>query len=129
MPQYEVRIARKDEIKSVMVLLVQERSRFPAFARLMRNPWKRALYLRWVTPRYLRSSANTFVLLQDGRLAGYAVAEQSGGIGQVSSAVGSLDTMTQQNAALVEQSASAAEQLSQQARTLSDAVARFRSQA
>ena len=78
MPQYEVRIARKDEIKSVMTLLVQERSRFPAFARLMRNPWKRALYLRWVTPRYLRSSANTFVLLQDGRLAGYAVAEQSG---------------------------------------------------
>lgn len=78
MPQYEVRIARKDEIKAVMALLVQERSRFPAFARLMRNPWKRALYLRWVTPRYLRSSANTFVLLQDGRLAGYAVAEQSG---------------------------------------------------
>lgn len=78
MPQYEVRIARKDEIKSVMALLVQERSRFPAFARLMRNPWKRALYVHWVTPRYLRTSANTFVLLQDGQLAGYAVAEQSG---------------------------------------------------
>lgn len=78
MPQYEVRIAQKNEIKPVMALLVQERSRFPAFARLMRNPWKRALYLRWVMPRYLRSSANTFALLQDGQLAGYAVAEQSG---------------------------------------------------
>lgn len=78
MPQYEVRIAQKSEIKQVMDLLVLERSRFPAFARLMRNPWQRALYLRWVTPRYLRTSANTFVLLQDGDLAGYAVAEQSG---------------------------------------------------
>ncbi|MEZ4768593.1 MAG: hypothetical protein R2844_09220 [Caldilineales bacterium] len=78
MPQYEVRIARKEEIKPVMDLLVQERSRFPAFAKLMSNPWKRVLYQRWVTPRYLRSSANTFVLLQDGELAGYAVAEQSG---------------------------------------------------
>ena len=78
MPTYEVRIAQKSEIKSVMALLVQERSRFPAFARLMHSPWRRALYLRWVTPRYLRTSANTFVLLQDGQLAGYAVAEQSG---------------------------------------------------
>ncbi len=78
MPQYEVRIARKDEIKPVMDLLVQERSRFPSFARLMNNPWRRVLYLKWVTPRYLRTSANTFVLLQDGELAGYAVAEQSG---------------------------------------------------
>lgn len=78
MPQYEVRIAHKDEIKLVMDLLVQERSRFPAFARLMSSPWRRLLYQRWVTPRYLRSSANTFVLLQDGNLAGYAVAEQSG---------------------------------------------------
>ncbi len=55
-----------------------------------------------------------------------AATEQSGGIGQVSVAMGNLDDMTQQNAALVEQSASAAEQLSAQARTLSDAVARFR---
>lgn len=78
MPQYEVRIARKDEIKSVMKLLVQERSRFPSFARLMNSPWRRVLYQKWVTPRYLRTSANTFVLLQDGKLAGYAVAEQSG---------------------------------------------------
>lgn len=78
MPQYEVRIAQKSEIKSVMDLLVQERSRFPSFARLMNSPWRRVLYQKWVTPRYLRTSANTFVLLQNGELAGYAVAEQSG---------------------------------------------------
>ena len=78
MPKYEVRIAQKSEIKPVMDLLVQERSRYPSFARLMNSPWRRVLYQKWVTPRYLRTSANTFVLLQDGELAGYAVAEQSG---------------------------------------------------
>ena len=54
-----------------------------------------------------------------------AAAEQSKGIGQVSSAVSSLDHMTSQNAALVQQSAAAAEHLSAQARTLADIVARF----
>ncbi|HRX03048.1 MAG TPA: hypothetical protein P5148_07870 [Anaerolineae bacterium] len=78
MPQYEVRIAQNSEIKPVMNLLVKERSRFPSFARLMNSPWRRILYQKWVTPRYLRTSANTFVMLQDGELAGYAVAEQSG---------------------------------------------------
>ena len=60
-----------------------------------------------------------------GRIT-HAATEQSQGISQVSSAVGSLDTMTQQNAALVEQSAAAAEQLSDQARALTGIVARFR---
>lgn len=56
----------------------------------------------------------------------HAAREQSAGIGQVNSAVGELDRMTQQNAALVEQSAAAADSLKAQARTLAEAIARFR---
>ena len=44
-----------------------------------------------------------------------ASAEQSGGIGEVNTAVTQLDQMTQQNAALVEESAAAAESLREQA--------------
>jgi len=54
-----------------------------------------------------------------------ASSEQSQGIGQVNTAVNTLDQMTQQNAALVEQSAAAAESLKDQASSLHDLVARF----
>jgi methyl-accepting chemotaxis protein len=54
-----------------------------------------------------------------------ASVEQSQGIGQVNSAVGALDQMTQQNAALVEQSAAAAESLKDQATLLTSLVAKF----
>ncbi len=57
-----------------------------------------------------------------------AAAEQSDGIGQINSAVGALDAMTQQNAALVEQGAAAAESLKDQAERLTGTVARFRLQ-
>jgi methyl-accepting chemotaxis protein len=55
--------------------------------------------------------------------------EQSLGIGQFSSVVSHLDTMTQQNAALVEQSAAAAESLREQADGLHRMVGSFRLQA
>ncbi|MEO8057826.1 MAG: methyl-accepting chemotaxis protein [Burkholderiales bacterium] len=55
-----------------------------------------------------------------------ASAEQSGGIGQVSTSVVQLDQMTQQNAALVEQSAAAAESLKEQASTLARVVGNFK---
>jgi methyl-accepting chemotaxis protein-1 (serine sensor receptor) len=55
-----------------------------------------------------------------------AASEQSGGIGQVSQAVASIDQGTQQNAALVEQSAAAAESLRQQAAGLLQVIAQFR---
>jgi methyl-accepting chemotaxis protein len=55
-----------------------------------------------------------------------AATEQSTGIGQVGSAVGDLDRMTQQNAALVEQSAAAAESLKSQAERLAGLVGTFR---
>ncbi|HEU0200695.1 MAG TPA: hypothetical protein VFR86_09690, partial [Burkholderiaceae bacterium] len=55
-----------------------------------------------------------------------ATLEQDGGIGQVNTAVGQLDRMTQQNAALVEQSTAAAESLKDQAARLASAVAVFR---
>ncbi|MBI5259915.1 MAG: MCP four helix bundle domain-containing protein [Burkholderiales bacterium] len=53
-------------------------------------------------------------------------AEQTGGIGQISTAVNQLDHMTQQNAALVEESAAAAASLNQQAARLAETVALFR---
>jgi methyl-accepting chemotaxis protein len=55
-----------------------------------------------------------------------ATAEQSDGIGQVNTAVGNLDQMTQQNAALVEESAAAAQSLRDQAARLSEVVGTFR---
>jgi methyl-accepting chemotaxis protein len=55
-----------------------------------------------------------------------ASTQQAGGIGQVSTAVATLDQSTQQNAALVEQSTAAAEGLKQQAASLSEAVRVFR---
>ena len=55
--------------------------------------------------------------------------EQSLGIGQFSSVVTHIDTMTQQNAALVEQSAAAAESLREQADGLQHMVGSFRLQA
>ncbi|MBW8313781.1 MAG: methyl-accepting chemotaxis protein, partial [Hydrogenophaga sp.] len=58
-----------------------------------------------------------------------AATEQSAGIGQVNTAVGQLDQMTQQNAALVEQSAAAAESLKDQATRLAEVVRVFRLQA
>ncbi|GGX96119.1 HAMP domain-containing protein [Massilia dura] len=55
-----------------------------------------------------------------------ASVEQSGGIGQVTQAVGQMDGVTQQNAALVEEAAAAAESLQQQAATLVALVGEFR---
>ena len=57
-----------------------------------------------------------------------AVSEQSDGIGEINTAVGQLDQMTQQNAALVEQSAAAASSLQDQAQRLAQAVGVFRLQ-
>ncbi|MDP3651602.1 MAG: methyl-accepting chemotaxis protein [Rhodoferax sp.] len=55
-----------------------------------------------------------------------AATEQSQGIGQINSAIASLDSMTQQNAALVEEGAAAAESLKNQAMQLSAAVSTFK---
>jgi methyl-accepting chemotaxis protein len=55
-----------------------------------------------------------------------ASGEQSGGIGQVHTAVNHLDQMTQQNAALVEESAAAAQSLMDQAQRLTQAIQVFR---
>ncbi|MFA5679125.1 MAG: methyl-accepting chemotaxis protein [Pseudomonas sp.] len=52
--------------------------------------------------------------------------EQSGGIEQVSQAVGQMDEVTQQNAVVVQQAAAAAASLEEQARTLESLVAIFR---
>jgi methyl-accepting chemotaxis protein len=55
-----------------------------------------------------------------------ASTEQSGGLGQIKTAVAQLDQMTQQNAALVEESAAAAGSLQQQALQLTRAVGTFK---
>ncbi len=51
--------------------------------------------------------------------------EQRDGIGQVNSAIGNLDQMTQQNAALVEESTAAATAMREQAQRLEQVVAVF----
>ena len=55
-----------------------------------------------------------------------ATAEQTLGIGQVSTAVAQLDQVTQQNAALVEESAAAADSLKHQAERLAEVVSVFK---
>ncbi|HLO95794.1 MAG TPA: methyl-accepting chemotaxis protein, partial [Burkholderiaceae bacterium] len=55
-----------------------------------------------------------------------ATAEQTMGIGQVSTAVAQLDQVTQQNAALVEESAAAADSLKHQAERLAQVVGVFK---
>ena len=55
-----------------------------------------------------------------------AAGEQSSGIAEINTSVGTLDQMTQQNAALVEQSAAAAQSLHEQAEGLSAAISVFR---
>ena len=54
-----------------------------------------------------------------------AAGEQSGGLGQINTAVSDLDRMTQQNAALVEEGAAAAESLHEQATKLAAVVGGF----
>ena len=70
--------------------------------------------------------ATTGVIRLDGHEITGAAQEQSQGIGQVNTAVGQLDQMTQQNAALVEESAAAAQSLKDQASRLADVVQVFR---
>jgi len=48
------------------------------------------------------------------------------GLGEINTAVTSLDSITQQNSALVEQSAAASESLQEQAQRLAAVVATFR---
>jgi methyl-accepting chemotaxis protein len=55
-----------------------------------------------------------------------ASTEQSGGIEQVSTAIGHMDQVTQQNSALVEQMAAASESLEEQARTLAGTASWFK---
>ncbi len=55
-----------------------------------------------------------------------AATGQAGGIGEVNTAVGHLDQITQQNAALVEEAAAAAQSLKEQAMGLARMVASFR---
>jgi len=60
-----------------------------------------------------------------GEIAG-ATQEQSTGLGEVNKAVVQMDEVTQQNAALVEEAAAAAESLDAQAHSLTEIVARFK---
>ena len=55
-----------------------------------------------------------------------ASAEQSQGIGEVSSALGDMDGMTQQNMALVEEASAAAQELQGQAAGLAGLVGQFK---
>jgi hypothetical protein len=78
MPDFGVRPANKGEVKEIAAYFLQEGNKGSRFANLGRNAWQRFVYGQWVLPRYLRSQANTFILEQDGRSAGFGVVEQAG---------------------------------------------------
>lgn len=73
-----IRPAIKREIKEIAAWYIAERNKDPRFISLTRGPWQRFVFRTWVLPRYLRSGANTLVLEQEGRRAGFAVVEQGG---------------------------------------------------
>ncbi len=54
--------------------------------------------------------------------------EQSGGLAEINAAVNQLDQVTQQNAAMFEETTAASHALTQEAETLSDTMARFRTE-
>lgn len=78
MSAFGVRPATKRETKDITAWFLQDSHKNSRFANLGRNPWQRFIYGRWVLPRYLQGQANTFILEQDGRSAGFAVVEQAG---------------------------------------------------
>lgn len=78
MPEFAVRPAAKREFAAFAAWYIEERSQDPRFAATAGNIWQRVLFRRWVLPRYLRTRTNQLVLEQDGRTAGFAVAEQAG---------------------------------------------------
>ena len=76
MPELIVRDAARDEIGRVTELLVQARQQDHLFRPV--TGWRRWLFRSVVVPRYLRRTAVTWILEQDGTMAGYAVVEQRG---------------------------------------------------
>ncbi|MEI2692834.1 MAG: hypothetical protein V9H69_25185 [Anaerolineae bacterium] len=78
MSTFAVRPANKREIKEIAAWLLQEGNKDSRFANVARNPLQRFTFRRWVLPRYLHAQANTLILEQDGRNAGFAVIEQGG---------------------------------------------------
>lgn len=78
MPDLAIRDASKDEIKQIAQWLLEDRTAHPMFAGFANRGWRRFLYEKLVTPRYLRAS-HTWALEQDGKLAGYAVVQPTGG--------------------------------------------------
>lgn len=77
MPDLAIRDASKDEIRQIALWLLEDRSAHPMFAGFSNRGWRRFLYEKVVTPRYLRAS-HTWALEQDGKLAGYAVVQPTG---------------------------------------------------
>lgn len=76
MPELIVRDAAPAEVGQVCELLIRDRERDPLFPPV--TGWRRWLFRSVVVPRYLRRAAITWILEQDGAMAGYAVLEQRG---------------------------------------------------
>lgn len=73
-----VRPATSREIKIISPWLLEERAKHHRFRKISTTGLRGYLYRRWVLPRYLSRSVNTWVIQQDDELAGYAVVEQQG---------------------------------------------------
>lgn len=78
MTEHTVRPALSYEIRGISDWFLEERSKYPGMSRLVGRGLRGWMVRNVATPRYLRRSTNTFVLEQDGQMAGFAVVEQAG---------------------------------------------------
>lgn len=78
MAEFKVRLASKDEIRGISDWFLAERSKYPGMAQLVGGGVRGWMVRSFVTPRYLRKVAYTYILEQDGKTGGFAVVEQGG---------------------------------------------------
>lgn len=78
MAEFNVRPAKKGEIREISDWFLEERSKYPGMAKLVGSGLRGWMVRTIATPRYLRRATNTLVLEQDGTAVGFAVVEQGG---------------------------------------------------
>jgi ribosomal protein S18 acetylase RimI-like enzyme len=73
-----MRPATRQELKQVANWLLEGRGQDEQIRKVAGSGLRRALFKQVLIPRYLRQATTTWMLEQDGALAGYAVVEQRG---------------------------------------------------
>lgn len=78
MPSMDIRPATRQELRQVANWLLEARGQDAQFRKMAGSGLRRAFFMQVLIPRYLRRATTTWILEQDGALAGYAVVEQRG---------------------------------------------------